>query len=85
MLEDEEGLRRMAKNFMDEDIEYTAEPLPEGKGVLLRFETAEDYQKMYNFIDGIVNGDLLQELMAKVMKSVFSAMDDDNSEFDNIT
>ena len=85
MLEDEEGLKRMAKNFMDQDIEYTAEPLPEGKGVILHFETDEDYQKMYSFIDGIVNGNLIQELMAKVMQTMFSAMDNDNSEFDNTT
>ncbi|MFX1319088.1 MAG: hypothetical protein ACFE9D_04540 [Promethearchaeota archaeon] len=85
MLEDEEGLKRMAKNFMDQDIEYTAEPLPEGKGVILHFETDEDYQKMYSFIDGIVNGELLQELMAKIMQSMFSVMDDDRSEFDNTT
>ena len=85
MLEDEEGLKRMAKNFMDQDIEYTAEPLPEGKGVILHFETDEDYQKMYSFIDGIVNGNLIQELMAKVMQSMFSAIDNDSSEFDNTT
>ncbi len=85
MLEDEEGLKRMAKNLMDQDIEYTAEPLPEGKGVILHFETDEDYQKMYNFIDGIVNGNLIQELMAKVMQSMFSAIDNDSSEFDNTT
>ncbi|MFX1564355.1 MAG: hypothetical protein ACFFCH_00025 [Promethearchaeota archaeon] len=85
MLEDEEGLRRMAKNFMDEEIHYTAEPLSEGKGVILRFETVEDFQKMHNFIDGIVNGDLLQELITKVVQSMFSAMDDDKSEFDNST
>ncbi|MFX1509971.1 MAG: hypothetical protein ACFFBR_06665 [Promethearchaeota archaeon] len=85
MLEDEEGLKRMAKNFMDEEIKYTAEPLPEGKGVILHFQTDEDFQKMYNFIDGIINGDLLQELMTKVMQSMFSAMDDDSSEFDNTT
>ncbi|MFX1576725.1 MAG: hypothetical protein ACFFCF_06090 [Promethearchaeota archaeon] len=85
MLEDEEGLKRMAKNIMDEDIQYTAEPLPEGKGVLLHFETEDEYQKMYDFIDGIVNGDLLQELMKKVLQSMFSAMDDDSSEFDNTT
>jgi hypothetical protein len=85
MLEDEEGLRRMAKNFMDEEINYTAEPLPEGKGVILYFETDDDFRKMHSFIDGIVNGELLQELMTKVMKSMFSAMDDDRSEFDNTT
>jgi hypothetical protein len=85
MLEDEEGLKRMAKNFLDQDIEYTAEPLSEGKGVILHFETDEDYQKMYNFIDGILNGDLLQELLAKVMKSMFSALNDESSEFNNTT
>lgn len=85
MLEDEEGLKRMAKNFMGEEIKYTAEPLPEGKGVILHFESDEEFQKMYNFIDGIINGDLLQELMTKVMQSMFSAMDDDSSEFDNTT
>jgi len=85
MLEDEDGLKRMAKNFLDEDIEYRAELLPEGKGVLLRFDTEEDYQKMHKFVDGIVNGDLLQELITKAMKSMFSAMDDDSSEFDNTT
>jgi hypothetical protein len=85
MLEDEEGLKRMAKNFMDEEIHYTVESLPEGKGAILHFETDEDFQKMHNFIDGIVNGELLQELMRKVMQSMFSAMDDDSSEFDNTT
>ncbi len=85
MLEDEEGLKRMAKNFMDEDIEYTAESLSEGKGVLLHFQSTDEYQKMYNFIDGILNGDLLQEIMAKIMKSMFSAMDEDRSDFDNTT
>jgi len=85
MLEDEEGLKRMAKNFLDEDIEYTAEPLPEGKGVILYFDSDEDYQKMYKFIDGIVNGDLIQDIMEKIMKSMFSALGDKDSEFNNTT
>ena len=85
MLEDEEGLKRMAKNFMDEEIVYTAEPLPEGKGVILHFESDEEYQKMFKFLDGIINGDLLEEIMTKLMKSMFSAMEDDFSEFDNTT
>ncbi len=85
MFEDEEGLKRMAKNFLDEEIEYTAEPLPEGKGVILHFNSDEEYQKMFKFIDGIINGDLLQDIMAKIMQSMFSAMKDDSSEFDNTT
>ena len=84
MLEDEEGLKRMAKSFMDEDIDYTAEPLPDGKGVILSFESDEEYQKMYNFIDGIVNGELLKDIMEKIMKSMFAAFGD-NSEFENTT
>ncbi|MDO8055397.1 MAG: hypothetical protein Q6361_00910 [Candidatus Hermodarchaeota archaeon] len=85
ILDDEEGLKRMARNFIDEDITYTAEPLPEGQGILLRFDTYEAYLKMYDFLDGLVNGDLLKELISQVMKSMFSAMDDDGSEFDNTT
>jgi hypothetical protein len=85
MLDDEEGLKRMARNFMDEDITYTAEQLPEGQGILLRFDTDEAYQKMYEFLNGLVNGDLLKELIEKVMQSMFSAMDEDRSEFDNTT
>jgi len=46
MLDDEEGLKRMARNFIDEEITYTAEPLPEGQGVMLRFDTFEAYQKI---------------------------------------
>ncbi|MFW9831898.1 MAG: hypothetical protein ACFFD8_08985 [Candidatus Thorarchaeota archaeon] len=85
MLEDEEGLKRMAKNFMDEDIEYTANPLTEGKGVMLQFKTDEDYQKMYDFLTGIIYGDLLKELMEKIMKSMFDAFDSNRSQFDNST
>jgi hypothetical protein len=85
MLDDEEGLKRMARNFIDEEISYTAEPLSEGQGVLLRFDTDEAFQKMHDFLDGLVNGDLLKELIAKVMQSMFSVMDDDSSEFDNTT
>lgn len=85
ILEDEEGLQRMAKNFMDEEINYTTKPLPDGKGVILHFETDEDYQKMFDFLNGIVYGDLLKDLMEKVMKSMFSAFGDDSSEFENTT
>lgn len=85
MLDDEEGLKRMARNFIDEEITYVAEPLPEGQGVLLRFDTFEAYQKMYDFLNGLVNGDLLKELITKVMQSMFSVMDDDGSEFENTT
>jgi hypothetical protein len=85
MLDDEEGLKRMARNFIDEDIAYTAEPLTEGQGVLLRFDTDDAYQKMYDFLDGLVNGNLLKELLVKVMQSMFSVMDDNGSEFDNTT
>lgn len=85
IFDDEEGLKRMARNFIDEDITYTAEPLSVGQGILLRFDTYEAYLKMYNFLDGLVNGDLLKELINQVMKSMFSAMDDDGSEFDNTT
>ena len=85
MLDDEEGLKRMARNFIDEDITYTAEQLPEGQGVLLQFDTDEAYQKMYDFLDGLVNGDLLKDLIAKVVQSMFSAMNDESSEFDNTT
>ena len=85
MLEDEEGLRRMAKNFMDEEIHYTAEPLSEGKGVILHFDSEDEYQKMFKFIDGIINGDLLEDIMTKIMKAMFSAMGDNHSEFDNTT
>ena len=84
MLEDEEGLKRMAKSFMDEDIDYTAEPLPDGKGVILSFGSDEEYQKMYNFIDGIVNGELLKDIMEKIMKSMFAAFGE-SSEFENTT
>jgi len=84
MLEDEEGLKRMSKNLLDEEINYTSEPLPDGKGVLLHFETDEDFKKMREFIDGIVYGDLLRDLMEKIMKSMFAAFDN-QSEFDNTT
>lgn len=85
MLENEEGLKRMARNFLDEDIEYTVEPLPEGKGVMLRFETDEDFQKMHDFINGLIHGDLLKELVQKIMKSMFAAFGEGSSEFDNTT
>ena len=55
MLDDEEGLKRMARNFMDEEIAYTVEPLPDGQGVVLHFETDDAYQKMYEFIDRLVS------------------------------
>ncbi len=84
MLQDEEGLKRMAKSFLDEDIQYTAEPLPEGTGVLLKFDSDEEYQKMYNFIDGIVYGELLKELLEKIMKSMFAVFDN-HSDFENTT
>jgi hypothetical protein len=84
MLEDEEGLKRMSKNLLDEEINYTSEPLPDGKGALLHFETEEDFKKMREFINGIVYGDLLKDLMEKIMKSMFAAFDD-RSEFDNTT
>lgn len=85
MLEDKEGLKRMSKTFLDEEIKYTAEPIPEGKGVILHFETDEDFQKMQEFIDGIVHGDLLKELVEKFMKSMFEAFGDDRTEFNNTT
>ncbi|MFX0168371.1 MAG: hypothetical protein ACFE89_03340 [Candidatus Hodarchaeota archaeon] len=85
MLDDEEGLKRMARNFIGEEIAYTTEPLPDGQGVLLHFETDRAYQKMYEFLDGLVNGNLLKELIEKVVKSMFSAINDDRSEFDNTT
>ena len=84
MLEDEEGLKRMSKNLLDEEINYTSEPLPDGKGVLLHFETDEDFKKMREFIDGIVYGDLLKDLIEKIMKSMFAAFDN-QSEFDKTT
>jgi hypothetical protein len=84
MLEDEEGLKRMSKNFLDEEINYTSEPLPDGKGVILHFETEEDFNKMREFINGLVYGDLLKEMMEKILKSMFSAFDD-GTNFQNTT
>jgi len=84
MLEDEEGLKRMSKNLLDEEINYTSEPLPDGKGVVLHFKTDEDFKKMREFINGIVYGDLLKDLIEKIMKSMFAAFDD-RSQFDNTT
>ena len=86
MLEDEQGLGRMSQIFLDEKIEYKTEMLPDGNGVRLIFDSDESFQKMQEFIDGLLYGELLKEVVEKMMKSLFSAFGTDNrSEFNNYT
>jgi hypothetical protein len=72
-LGDGESLKPMVKMLTGEDIDFTAEALPDGKSVELRFKDDKSLKKMQQFIDGLVRGDLLKQLAEKMMKIMFEA------------
>jgi hypothetical protein len=68
-----DSLKPMAKVMTGKDIDFTAEPLPDGKSVELRFQDDESFKTMQEFLHDLINGDLLKELVEKLMKTMFSA------------
>jgi len=68
-----ESLKPMVKVMTGEDVDFTAEPLPDGKSVELRFKDEKSFKTMQEFLHGLVYGDLLKGLVEKLMKIMFEA------------
>lgn len=68
-----ESLKPMVKIATGEDIDFTAEPLPDGKSVELRFKDDKSLKKMQDFLHGLIRGDLLKKVVENLMKVMFEA------------
>lgn len=68
-----ESLKPMVKMMTGEDVDFTAEALPDGKSVELRFKDEKSLKKMEGFLHDLIHGNLLKELVQKMMKIMFDA------------
>ena len=78
MMQGDANLKQLSGLFLGEEIEFAAEALEDGKGMLLRFEDDKGFKKMHEFLDGLFYGDILKELMTKIMEVMFEAFGEGN-------
>lgn len=74
IIESGDQLKELASQFLGHPVEFTAEPLEGGRGILLRFQDEETLQEMHKFMEDLLFGDILKQLVEMIMKALAEAL-----------